>query len=99
MVPIGLIRSIHQAVFSEFFIKSKGTLVHIRMFQGVPLIRHLVLTSVSDKHIYLSILCIFKQRPHWSVLMTVVLSRLELYLVWWTNSNADQVSYLDLILI
>ena len=53
----------------------------------------------TNKHIYLSILRIFKQRPHWSVLTTVVLLRLELYLVWWTNSNADQVPYPDLTLI
>ena len=52
-----------------------------------------------DQHIYLSILRIFKQRPHWSVLVIVVLLRLELYLVWWTDSNANQVSYPDLILI
>ena len=44
-----------------------------------------------DKHIYLSILRIFKQMSHWSVLTTVVFLRLELYLVWWTDSNADQV--------
>ena len=52
-----------------------------------------------NKHIYLSIPHILKQRPYWSVLVTVVLLRSELYLVWWTNSNADQVSYLYLTLI
>ena len=76
--------------------------VHIRMFQGVPLIHHLVLTRVLTSiltSICLSILRIFKQRPYWSVLMNVVLLRLGLYLVWWTDSNVDWVPYLDLTLI
>ena len=77
--------------------------VHIRMFQGVPLIHHLVLTRVSTSILTSIFICLFyvlfKQRPHWSVLVNVVLLRLELYLVWWTDSNVDWVPYLDLTLI
>ena len=48
---------------------------------------------------FMYLLCVLRQRLCLSVWVTVVLLRLVLYLVWWTNSNADQVFYLDLILI
>ena len=98
MVLIGLIQSIHKSYLVNFHQKQVNTCSYKNVsrdsFNPSPHSDKCI-----DKHIYLSILRIFKQRPHWSVLVTVVLLRLELYLVWWTNSNADQVSYPDLILI
>ena len=98
MVLIGLIQSIHQVVFSEISSKQVNICSYKNVSRGSfnPSPRS---DKCIDKHIYLSILRIFKQRPYWSVLVNVVLLRLGLYLVWWTDSNADQVSYPDLILI
>ena len=94
MVLIRLIQSIHRIVFSEQLNACPYKDVSRDSYNPSPLSDKCI-----DKHIYLSILRIFKQRPHWPVLMIVVLLRLELYLVWWTDSNADRVSYLDLTLI
>ena len=47
-------------ILVNFRQKQVNALVHIRMFQEIPLIRHLILTSVSEKNILTSIfICLF----------------------------------------
>ena len=98
------IQSIHQILFLVNFCQKEVDThscknVSRDLFNLSPLSNKCNREEYFDKHVYLSIFHILKQRPHWSILVTVVLLRLELYLVWWTNSSADQVFYLDLILI
>ena len=66
------------------------------IFSKISILSHI---SVKFKFKFQAFLIFLMSKWHLFVCVIAVSLRLELYLVWWTNSNVGWVSYPDLILI